>query len=288
MAVQVHVAFSSVFKGVGVVAGGPFYCARGKLSRATESCMSIAFQTDIPDLVSETKSFAANGQIDDISNLADAPVWLFSGTMDFTVTQAVVKDVATYYTSFLKSADQIQTQFTTPATHTQPTNDYGNACSYFGKPFIDNCNLDGAGLILQHMYGSLHPATTPSSPSLTSFDQTPYGTSDQGIASQGYIYTPQQCANNSTKCGLHVAFHGCEQNYDSIGDAYVAHAGYNKWAEANNIVILYPQATSCCGQNPNGCWDWWGYTDQSYAFKTGVQMKAIINMVQDLVGAQLY
>jgi len=39
--------------------------------------------------------------------------------------------------------------------------------------------------------------------------------------------------------------------------------------------------------NPNGCWDWWGYTGglldkTSYVTKEGKQMAAIWEMVQDL------
>ena len=38
--------------------------------------------------------------------------------------------------------------------------------------------------------------------------------------------------------------------------------GYNEVADLNNIVILYPQAKrGSIPYNPNGCFDWWGYTD---------------------------
>jgi len=41
-------------------------------------------------------------------------------------------------------------------------------------------------------------------------------------------------------------------------------------------------------QNPNGCWDWWGYTDSfmtdTYATKDGKQMAAIWEMASDLAG----
>ena len=47
MAVQLHVAFSSVFaKGAGVVAGGPFYCAEGSVVNATGRSPSLALWTD--------------------------------------------------------------------------------------------------------------------------------------------------------------------------------------------------------------------------------------------------
>lgn len=45
-----------------------------------------------------------------------------------------------------------------------------------------------------------------------------------------------------------------------INDEYVSHAGYNEVGEANNIIILYPQVQPTGLTNPNGCWDWWGYT----------------------------
>jgi hypothetical protein len=40
MAVQLHVAFSSLFKGVGVVAGGPYYCAQDQFTTALTSVRS--------------------------------------------------------------------------------------------------------------------------------------------------------------------------------------------------------------------------------------------------------
>lgn len=57
-------------------------------------------------------------------------------------------------------------------------------------------------------------------------------------------------------CKLHVAFHGCEQTLADIGSDFVVSAGYNSWAEANNIIILYPQAADNL-LNPKGCWDWY-------------------------------
>jgi poly(3-hydroxybutyrate) depolymerase len=35
MATQLHVAWSSMFKGAGVIAGGPYYCAQGSITFAT-------------------------------------------------------------------------------------------------------------------------------------------------------------------------------------------------------------------------------------------------------------
>jgi len=57
-------------------------------------------------------------------------------------------------------------------------------------------------------------------------------------------------------CRLHVAFHGCLQSEQAIGDKFYAHAGYNRWAATNRIIVLYPQtvASHSAPFNPNGCW----------------------------------
>ena len=51
-----------------------------------------------------------------------------------------------------------------------------------------------------------------------------------------------------------------------INDTYVRHAGYNEVADLNDIIILYPQVTSSV-TNPNGCWDWFGYTGVTFGEK---------------------
>ena len=54
-------------------------------------------------------------------------------------------------------------------------------------------------------------------------------------------------------------FYACFRH--AVNDRFVRQAGYNEVAELNNIVILYPQAISTVlPLNPQGCWDWWGYT----------------------------
>ena len=68
-----------------------------------------------------------------------------------------------------------------------------------------------------------------------------------------------------------------------MGDAVTVGAGYNRWAETNRIIVLYPQ-THATWSNPNACWDWWGYTGTVYATKAGVQMAAVHRMLLALAG----
>jgi len=42
-------------------------------------------------------------------------------------------------------------------------------------------------------------------------------------------------------CHFHVHFHGCGMCYDNIGTEFILGSGFLDVAEANNIVMLFPQ-----------------------------------------------
>ena len=104
---------------------------------------------------------------------------------------------------------------------------------------------------------------------------------------------PANCAAGQV-CKLHVALHGCQQNYATIGDRFVRNTGYSRWADTNSIVVLFPQtrvdntarSTAASGMlpNPNGCWDWIGWYGSNFAQKAGAQVTAIKAMVDKVAG----
>lgn len=63
-------------------------------------------------------------------------------------------------------------------------------------------------------------------------------------------------------------------------------------AEANDLILLFPQVggeDSPEIQNPDGCWDWWGYTASDphapdYYSRNAVQIRAINAMLDRLSG----
>ena len=116
------------------------------------------------------------------------------------------------------------------------------------------------------------------------FDQTPFYSGEVSLDTSGFIYIPTACASG-IGCHLHVAIHGCNQNQQTIGSTFAEHAGYNEWAENNNVIVVYPQTIkdSKLG-NPEGCWDWWGYSGKDYALKSGRQMTFIKNIIDTLRG----
>ncbi|MDR0997242.1 MAG: poly(3-hydroxybutyrate) depolymerase, partial [Zoogloeaceae bacterium] len=67
----------------------------------------------------------------------------------------------------------------------------------------------------------------------------------------------------------------------TIGDKFITEAGYNAWADSNRLIVLYPQ-TRQIPNNPNSCWDWWGYSSYRYHVKDAPQIEAIQAMIERL------
>ena len=98
MAVQLHVAYSNSIAGAGIVAGGPYFCAEGRLSTALNRCMQTFLGgPDAGALVARARAHAGGGLIDPLAGLADDRVYLFSGTRDNTVTRPVMDAARDFY-----------------------------------------------------------------------------------------------------------------------------------------------------------------------------------------------
>ena len=140
------------------------------------------------------------------------------------------------------------------------------------------------------------------------FNEDATAISEASLADKGFVFVPPGCRQGNV-CRLHIAFHGCRQGYGfSSGEPtsqslyggtkgwthFVENAGYDEWADANDIVVLYPQVAgreypdfvfdmdALQHSNPQGCWDLWGYTDPNYHTRSGKQIKAVWKMIQAL------
>jgi len=298
MAVQFHVAYSRTVRGAGVLAAGPYYCAQGSAWTARYNCMQPGAWTAMPGtavLVTQTQILARGGLVDDLANLRTSRVWLFSGRNDDTVRPAVVDALADYYARFVP-AGQIAQVRDVGAGHAMITTDFGSACNTTASPYLNDCDFDAAGVLLAHLYGSLLAPSTQPHGELLRFGQVEFAKSPCAviIGDEGFVYVPQICRAGG--CRVHVAFHGCAQGKEQIDEQFARHAGYNRWADTNQIVVLYPQAIARYGWgpwpwptsfvfNPNGCWDWWGYTGVNYHTKAGAQIRAVKAML-DRLGSQ--
>ena len=170
--------------------------------------------------------------------------------------------VSAYYARYLDAAD-IEYVTDIDAGHGLATNDGTVSCGATRAPYLNDCGYDTAGALLNHLHGG-------------------------DLTRPGFVYVPHACRQGAA-CRLHVALHGCRQSAQSLGDDFAMLSGYNSWAEANRIVVLYPQARPTASwwpgrSNPRGCWDWWGYTSDRYYGRRAPQIEAIASMVRHIIG----
>jgi poly(3-hydroxybutyrate) depolymerase len=172
-------------------------------------------------------------------------------------------------------------------------------------PYVNRCpGYDLARELLRRIYGPLRPRAAEPAGRLLAFDQTefvPAGDLRHGLWHTGYLYVPPDCDGAAAlPCRLHVVLHGCNQSAEAFqGALFPRSIGVNEWADANRILVLYPQARALSvGDfsppdlrdrheiNLEGCWNWWGYghEDRTYLFKDGIQIAAIWAMVQRMAG----
>jgi poly(3-hydroxybutyrate) depolymerase len=290
MAAQYHLAFSKQVQGAAIIAAGPVYCAANSLQTAFAHCLNKADSK--PDLVAAKRYLTAQqqaGTIDDLAYLKDDKVWLFHGTKDTTVAAAVSDALATQYQGLVASGnlryvnDQAMAHHFPTANH-QSTNNQGTDCLVSEAPFLGNCQYDAAGLLLAHLLPNLAAKSASANGTLHHINQHQLAAAAKGqLAETGFLYVPKSCSEGQ-ECKLHVSFHGCKQYAGAVGDAYAKGTGLNEYADTNQLVVLYPQTdkSAMAPFNPNGCWDWWGYSGENYATKQGPQMVAIHQLINAL------
>jgi len=105
-------------------------------------------------------------------------------------------------------------------------------------------SLEKAGRIdsTKHFMGAFPPVSATETGTLTDFDQREFvndGPHSISLADAGYVYVPAAC--RTERCHVHAAFHGCRQYAGLVGTAFVRDAGYNRWADAHRLIVLYPQ-----------------------------------------------
>lgn len=285
LATQYQVAYSKDAQGAAIIAAGPWYCAKASLTRALEECTAgSAIGPETKPLVAALRASAAAKLIDDPSWIAPDRVWLFHGTRDTVVGAAVTDSLLRFYREFIPP-ERIHYETLVAAAHGFPTDGEGGACEVAAPPWINDCDYDAAGLLLRHLYDDLHAPATAVRGELRSFGQARYVTGGAlaSMADEGYVFLPQDCADGKP-CRVHVAFHGCRQGGDFVGTDFARRAGYNRWADANRIVVLYPQVrkSRVWPFNPRGCWDWWGYSGPHYAARSGAQLASVHRMLTAL------
>jgi hypothetical protein len=323
MTVQLHLAHSSSFSGAGVIAGGPFRCAesyRGAAMLAADANIQNSLYICMNPLVPQTgpnaerladlaRKTAADGQIDAVENLAGQKLYIFTGSKDEVVYSDVVDRTRRFYELLGVPAKSIAYHDEVPAGHSIITdNPEDSPLAANEPPYINHGGFMQSHDILRHLYGDLKAPSERLDGRLFRFDQTEFfgGEARASMSDFGYAYVPR-AVEEGAPARVHIALHGCKQGYNYInyvngrpdirnvppyGNRYVTTTGYNQIADSNDIIVLYPQAQGTDDdhtQNPDGCWDWWGYTSDNpqqpdYYSRDAIQIKAIHNMLTRLGG----
>lgn len=311
-ATQLQFAFSSIPRAVGLISGVPYLCAQGQLASATE-CMETPELLSTAVFVAQAKALADTRQIEDLGNLTRQYAYVYASEDDDVVSPLATQMLVDMYNDFgLAKVEKVRAAAT---QHAWVTSAYGNSCDHLGAPYVNRCGWSFAQDFFSKSFEfmglpPLKPAPNASSPlaaddpvalrlarNLWRWDQTEYGADvgENSLDSEGYIYIPTAC-NGSTgaACHLHVHFHGCDQSRTTMGgDAYVRQTQINEIAEANNIIVLYPQAApNALRYNPMGCWDWFGYVADElnylqYATREGFQVRFVRMIINDLLSGTL-
>lgn len=325
MTVQLHLAHSSSFIGAGVVAGGPYRCvesfresapvaADAYLLNAEYICMAPLTPAVAPDpkrLAALAHQTAAQGLIDPIADFDRQRLYIFTGTRDQVVHQAVVRATHAFYEALGVTSGALAFVDDVPAGHCIFTdNPEDSPLDANRPPYINHGGRMQSHDILRHIYGDLRPSAETSTGELLRFDQTEFLGDGRGRSSMGptgFVYVPPQVMRTKQARGAHIVLHGCKQGYGYVdfvngraaideqapyGGRYITGTGYNEMADSNGLIMLYPQATgqdAGAVQNPDGCWDWWGYSDAGssapdYYSRNAVQIRALHAMLERLCG----
>lgn len=300
MAGQFQMAHSRIVLGAGLIAGGPYGCGQSQftekmagpgvafinMGKAINGCMKnslkLAGIPNVPRLVEMARDLANRDEIDPLPQVWTDGVYLYSANADQTVVGAIVSAARDFYEGIGVPHDKIKYLHHQSGGHAFITKTHGLSCGESGAPFLNACDYDQAGAVLQHIRGELKPRRTANEERFLTFDQRPFtkDIDDHNMASSGGVYIPEQCAAG-TSCGVHVVFHGCGQADPKVMAEVMRKSGYVDWADANDLVVLFPRV-AVSAANPAACWDWWGYTGSQYLTKSAPQIRAVRTMLDHM------
>lgn len=311
IAIQHLVAFSESVAGAAIAAGSPYGCGVQPLHGWT--CYYGGLDVDAS--VRYLRRRFEQRMIDDPVNLKTSRVFLFSGKLDFVVLPNVMRALERQLLHFIPK-ENIASSYGTWASHVWSV-DHGDKCPCGTCAWqqassvltssdlccnINNCAFDLSGAMLRHLYGP-DAAIKPRVPvrhSLRWIDTWPYWPAEAGPTNQSTMlrwapaYVPAACVGLAQvdKCRVHVNYHGCTSKPLNSTDAgwyerliWVQSIDLNQYAEANDIIVIYPQAAGSVDIG-EGCFNWASYEDDPlFDTRLGVQLNTVVNLLDDLPNA---
>lgn len=346
MAVQYAVAHSRTVTGVGAIAGPGWGCAQGRISQAVNACMCVrdAPPTTLHQ-ARQFASAGAIDHLMSGKPQRLSRAFVFHSPDDATVKAAAGEVGMAFLRDFIGQPPTVDrgnaSDGSDHAGHGILSPEGSDSCEagLHDSSYVRHCGgKDNARDLLRALFPEVpfdlgqRVDDIPDS-ELQPFDQTPFidevtaaspyiapdtlwlyfwpYRSDRrdrlDMATTGYLYVPPVCRTAGTRCGVHVALHGCKQDVK----AFARTTGYKHWAQLYRLIIVYPAvkqsdqpvSESCAAgavptvadsawiqPNPNGCWDWWGYLDGNdrtrYLTQAAPQMQVIERIVRALTRPQ--
>ena len=281
MAGQFHVAFSELLVGAGIVAGGPYDCAEGQLAVALNRCMDTALGVPDPaQLHRKAETLAEDGRIDPLSGLRGDRVYSVRG---------------------YRGRDRGARGRRAGGRVLSPGRPAGSR-DRVGRRRAGGARLRhrGRGQCLRRRPGarSSTTATTTRRARSSSTSTGPCSrrprrrparwsrsTRPSSCPRRPATAWPRPASSTCRRAAPRAPSAGCTSPSTAAGrrPSWSARpsstgAGYNRWADSNRLILLYPQAHATA-LNPNACWDWWGYDDPDYMTRSGRQMAAVRAML---------
>jgi Repeat of unknown function (DUF5648) len=294
MAMQLGIAYSSRIMGVGVFAYASAYDC-GRLGNPFYFECFLLDSPSVAGLESTMRAWSGTA-IDPVSFLARQRVYAFVGKYT-TVKVNQFPKVVMLYERFLPSPSlrledgiDVNNSFPTDFDHPYSSLNNWECSSTTPLPLLPtsgrmnaplaNCGFDGAGETLRWIYGPLKARVQAADPSsILSFDQSELARRRDGMDSLGYLYVPKSCEAGAS-CKLHVFLHACGQSEFTRQDGlFPRYSGHARWAETNDIVVLFPQTYPDIDANPDGCWDTNNRYSVQFNQRGGPQVEAIMAMV---------
>lgn len=296
MAIQHLFAFSASVDGAAIAAGSPYGCG----AQVRKRCYNGG--VDVPKSIGYARWRESTGKIDGLQNLASTPIVLFNGNNDWEVYTQCMRDTRNQLYAFVDRG-RIFANFETNAAHVWSL-DHGRCscgkCGWYDASLrccdVNNCNFDLSGTMLKQFYGSqqLMPRTKAQD-RLRWINQLKYIPKEQGSSSNwqrhgmwkwAFLYLPKGCEGSGlNNCRIHVNYHGCINRDDYRRRLWVTSIDINEYAEANNIIVFYPQAAGT-ERSGVGCWNWaFTQDDPDFDTRDSVQLRTVMNILEDLAVA---
>lgn len=280
MALQFSIARSDLVFGAALIAGGPYACSQGNAYVATNTCMKASEDINTEFLVNQVLQGEALGLVAPLSGLDNSRFLILHGLKDQTVSP-IASDKTSDQLSQLAQRKNIHLDIRNERhknmAHAWPTLNFGNLCDQQSLPWLNSCQMDIGHKILGHL---LQRKLNSSKMKPDNLKRVRFRLPNGSYLNEfSFVYTPESCRNHD--CDVHLALHGCRMSDEFVGETFVRNSGLNEWAEGSGVIVVYPQVKKSL-MNPKGCWDWFGYTGVDFAVKTGVQIRALSEVVEQL------